>query len=180
MVVTQVIVLFSKKALINLCTNNPHRIAQSDVSARGGGTLTLERGMGMCRGHDHLFSGRRSLAYQFTVNAPLLWPLFSIFRKILDFQPCFGQSSSSLYPTFSKFSFPRPPIFKESSLPRPYILKPAWYTSTKKKVECPPGVSATLIMLQWPKSHCSCLFMLALCCLAALHSLCSDCGVVAL
>ena len=80
----------------------------------------------------------RSLAHQFTLNAPLLCPLFSIFRKFLHFQPCFGQNSSSLDPNFSKFSFPRPPFFQENPLPRPYILKPAWHTPTKKKVECPP------------------------------------------
>ena len=72
----------------------------------------------------------RSLAYQFTVNAPLLWPPFSVFRKFLDFQPWFGQNSNSLDPNFS-------PFFKKNPLPRPYILKPTWYTSTKK-VECPP------------------------------------------
>ena len=83
-------------------------------------------------------ASRRSLAYQFTVNAPLLWPPFSIFRKFLDFQPCFSQNSSSLNPNFSKFSFPRPPFFKENPLPRPYILKPAWHTSTKKKLSAPP------------------------------------------
>ena len=77
--------------------------------------------------------GRRSLAYQFTVNAPLLCPLFSIFRKFLHFQPCFSQNFSSLDPNFSKFSFPRPQFFKEKPLPIPYILKPAWHTSTKKK-----------------------------------------------
>ena len=83
--------------------------------------------------------GRRSLAYQFTVNAPLLCPLFSIFRKFLHFQPCFSQNFSSLDPNFSKFSFPRPQFFKEKPLPIPYILKPAWHTSTKKKkVERPP------------------------------------------
>ena len=83
-------------------------------------------------------ASRRSLAYQFTVNAPLLCPLFSIFRKLLHFQPCSGQNFSSLDPNFSKFSFPRPQFLKEKPLPRPYILKPAWHTSTKKKVECPP------------------------------------------
>ena len=77
--------------------------------------------------------GRRSLAYQFTVNAPLLCPLFSIFRKFLHFQPCFSQNFSSLDPNFSKFSFPRPQFFKEKPLPIPYILKPAWHTATKKK-----------------------------------------------
>ena len=48
-------------------------------------------------------TSHRSLAYQFTVNAPLLCPLFSIFRKFLHFQPCFGQNSSALDPNFSKF-----------------------------------------------------------------------------
>ena len=79
-----------------------------------------------------------SLAHQFTVNVPLLCPLFSIFRKFLLFQPCFGQNSSSLNPNFPKFSFPRPPFFKENPLPRPYILKPAWHTPTKKKLSAPP------------------------------------------
>ena len=83
-------------------------------------------------------ASRRSLAYQFTLNEPLVWPPFSIFRKFVHFQPCFGQNSSSLDQNFSTFSFPRPPFFKENPLPRPYILKPAWHTSTKKKVECPP------------------------------------------
>ena len=104
-----------------------------------GGALTLERGMGICRGHDPLFSDQSPLpSHKFTVNVPLLCPLFSIFRKFLHFQPCFGQNSSSLDPNFSKFSFLRPLFFKKNPLPRPYILKPAWHTSTKKKVECPP------------------------------------------
>ena len=85
-------------------------------------------------------ASRRSLAYQFTLNAQLLWPPFSIFRKFLNFQPCFGQNSSSLDPDFSKFSFPRPLFFKENPLPRPYILKPMWHTSTKKKSWVPPRV----------------------------------------
>ena len=83
-------------------------------------------------------NSHRSLAYQFTVNAPLLCPLFSIFRKFLHFQPCFGQNSSSLDPNFSKFLFLRPLFFKENPLPRPYILKPAWHTSTKNKLSAPP------------------------------------------
>ena len=106
------------------------------------GALTLERGMGMCSGHDPFFqASRRSPAYQFTVNAPLLWPPFSIFRKFLDFQPCFGQNFSFLDPNLSKFSFPKTPIFQGKSaprLPRPYILIPAWHIH-QKKVECPPG-----------------------------------------
>ena len=85
-------------------------------------------------------AGHRSLAYQFTVNAPLLWPLFSIFRKFLDFQPCFGQNSSSLDPNFSKFSFPRPPFFKENPLPRPYNWNPRGTHPPKKKLSAPPGI----------------------------------------
>ena len=78
-----------------------------------GGALTLDWGMGMCRGHDPFFqASRRSLAYQYALNEPLVWPSFSIFRKFMHFQPCFGQNSSSLDQTFSKFSFPRPPFFK--------------------------------------------------------------------
>ena len=93
-------------------------------------------------------ASRRSLAHQFTVNAPLLCPPFSIFRKFLHFQPCFGQNSSSLDPEFSKFSFPRPPFLKENPLPRPYILKPAWHTPTKKKLSAPPpGLLCPLIWL---------------------------------
>ena len=83
-------------------------------------------------------TSHHSLAYQFTVNASLLCPLFSIFRRFLHFQPCFGQNSSSLDPNFSKCLFLRPLFFKENPLPRPYILKPAWHTSTKKKLSAPP------------------------------------------
>ena len=83
-------------------------------------------------------ASRSSLAHQFTLNAPLLCLLFSIFRKFLHFQPCFYQNSSSLDLNFSQFSFLRPPFFQENPLPRPYIFKPAWHTPTKKKVECPP------------------------------------------
>ena len=62
-------------------------------------------------------ASRRSLAHQFTLNVPLLCPLFSIFRKFLHFQPCFGQNSSSLDPNFCKFPFPRPPFFSGKSTP---------------------------------------------------------------
>ena len=93
-------------------------------------------------------TSRRSLAYQFTVNAPLLCPLFSIFRKFLHFQSCFGQNSSTLDSIFSKFSFLRPLFFKENPLPRPYILKPAWHTSTKKKLSASPPRSSCKGMLR--------------------------------
>ena len=111
-------------------------------------------------------ASRRSLAYQFTVNAPLLWPPFSIFRKFLDFRPCFGQNSSSLDPNFSKFSFPRPPFFKENPLLRPYFLKPAWHTSTKKKLSAPPGLNiwATYYITPFSTSRNCLLFNLARIC----------------
>ena len=47
----------------------------------GGGALTLESGKGMCCSHDlHLLfqASGCSLAYQFTLNAPLICPPFSI------------------------------------------------------------------------------------------------------
>ena len=111
-----------------------------------GGGHSHWKGVWGCAAVTTLFfqASRRSLAHQFTVNTPLLCPLFSIFRKFLHFQPCFGQNSSSLDPKFAKFSFPRPPFFKENPFPRPYIFKPAWNTPTKKKVECPPGVQYPL------------------------------------
>ena len=109
-----------------------------------GGALTLEMGTGMCRGHDPLFSGQSPLpSLPIYRQCSALETPFSIFRKFLHFQPCFGQNSSSLDPFFSKFSLPRPPFFKENPLPRPYILKPAWHTSTKKKVACPPPPPAS-------------------------------------
>ena len=81
---------------------------------------------------------RRSLAYQFTIIAPLLCPPFSNFRKIFNFQPCFGQNFSSQDANFPNFRSLDPSFFKENPLPRPYFWKPVWHTPTKKKVECPP------------------------------------------
>ena len=89
-------------------------------------------------------ASRRSLAHQITVNVPLLCPLFSIFRKFVYFQPCFGQNSSSLDPNFSKCLFPRPPFCKENPLPRPYIFKPVWHMPTKKKLSAPPPVQTAI------------------------------------
>ena len=82
-------------------------------------------------------ASQRSLAYQFTIIVPLLYPPFSNFRKIFNFQPCFGQNFSSQNPNFRSLD---PSFFKENPLPRPYFWKPVavWHTPTKKKVECPP------------------------------------------
>ena len=69
-----------------------------------GRALTLERGMGMCRGHDPPFSGQSPLPSPpiYRQCTALMTP-FSIFMNFLDFQPCFGQNSSSLDPNFSNF-----------------------------------------------------------------------------
>ena len=83
-------------------------------------------------------ASRRSLAYQFTIIAPLLCPPFSNFRKIFHFQPCFGQNFSSQDTNFPNFCSLDPSFFKKNPLPRPYFWKPVWHTPTKKKVECPP------------------------------------------
>ena len=83
---------------------------------------------------------RRSLAYQFTIIAPLYCPPFSNFRKIFHFQPCFGQNFSSQDANFPNFRSLDPSFFKENPLPRPYFWKPVWHTPTKKKLSAPPGV----------------------------------------
>ena len=95
----------------------------------------------MCHGHDPLFqASRRSLAHQFTLNAPLLCPLFSIFRKLLHFQPCFGQNSSSLDLNFSQFSFLRPPwhFFRKIRSLDPTFLNLRGTHPPKKKLSAPP------------------------------------------
>ena len=55
-------------------------------------------------------------------------PLFSIFRKILHFQPCFSQNFSS---QDANFRSQDPSFFKENLLPRPYFWKPIWHIPTK-------------------------------------------------
>ena len=58
-------------------------------------------------------ASRRSLADQFTLNASLMCPPFSILRKILHFQPCFGQNFSSQDANFPNFCSQDPLIFQE-------------------------------------------------------------------
>ena len=109
----------------------------------GGGGTDLERGYGhVPRSWPPFFRpvGRGSLAYQFTIIAPLLCPPFSNFRKFFHFQPCFGQNFSSQDANFPNFRSLDPSFFKENPLPRPYFWKFVWHIPTKKKVECPPGI----------------------------------------
>ena len=102
-------------------------------------------------------ASRRSLAYHIYRQCAALVTPFSIFRKCLHFQPCFGHNSSSLDTNFSKFSFPIPPFFKENQLPRPYISKPLWHTSTKKKDEYPLGLA--MVCYSYIYSNRSCYTM---------------------
>ena len=83
-------------------------------------------------------ASRRSLAYQFTLNEPLVWPPFSIFRKFVHFQPCFGQNSNSLDQNFSTFSFPKPPFARKIRSLDPTFWNPRGIHPPKKKIECPP------------------------------------------
>ena len=87
--------------------------------AAPGGALTLESGTGMCLGHDPFFrASRHSLAYQFTLNAPLKCPHFQFLEKVCIFSlvlakisapkmqifipktPHFSRKICSLDPTF--------------------------------------------------------------------------------
>ena len=92
---------------------------------------------------------RRSLAYQFTVNAPLLCLPFSCFRNFSHFQPCFGQNSISLDPNFSR---------KIRSL-NPTFWNPVAHIHQKKSwVPSPDGIglirdrSQTLVRGGWCKN----------------------------
>ena len=78
---------------------------------------------------------------QFTINGPLMWPPFSILRKILYFQPCFLPKFQLSRCKFAKFSFPRLLIFQRNPLLDPTFgnLR-GTYLQKKKKVECPPPV----------------------------------------
>ena len=56
-------------------------------------------------------TSRRSLAYQFPINAPLMCPPFSNFGKICIFSLVFWPKFQFLRGTISEFSLPRPVIF---------------------------------------------------------------------
>ena len=111
----------------------------------GGGGTDLKGGWGCAAVMTPFFqASRRSLAYQFTIIAPLLCPPFSNFRKNFNFQSCFGQNFSSQDANFRSLD---PSFFKENPLPRPYFWKPVWHIPTQKKVECPPPALTLLLLL---------------------------------
>ena len=113
---------------------SPFRLAT--LHPRGG--TDLERGYGDVPRSWPPFSGQSalpSLPIWIYHHCATLIPPFSNFRKIFNFQPCFGQNFSSQDPNFRSLD---PSFFKENPLPRPYIWKPVWHTPTKKKLSAPP------------------------------------------
>ena len=134
------------------------------AESRGGGALTKKGGMGMCRGHDPLFFqvSRHSLAYQFTINAPLT-PICN-FRKMHIcgiFSLVFGQNFSFKTQTFRAFLNFRsqdPSLCKEIILPRPYFWKPAQHIPTQKSWVPPSpgaerGVTYSFCLMSWKEGH---------------------------
>ena len=118
----------------------------SEKHKKGGGVLNPDRttpggghwprGMGMCCGHDPLFSGHPALlSLPIYHHCAALMPPFSNFRKNFHFQPCFGQNFSCQDTNFCSLD---PSFIKENPLPRPYFWKPVWHTPTKKKWSAPP------------------------------------------
>ena len=115
---------------------------RTQPKSRGGGT-DLESGcMGMCRGHDPLFSGQSALPSLPIYIAPLLCPPFSNFIKIFHFQHCFGQNFSSQDANFPNFRSLDPSFFKKNPLPRHYFWKPVWHIPTKKNWVPPPRTNS--------------------------------------
>ena len=71
----------------------------------GGGALTLERGMGMCRGQSPLPSP------PIYCQCTALVPLFPIFFKIFAFSTMFWPKFQLSRPKFFKIFIPKTPIF---------------------------------------------------------------------
>ena len=82
-------------------------------------------------------ASRRSLAYQFTIIAPLWCPPFSNFRKIFHFQPFFGQNFSSQDANFPNFRSQDPSFFKENPLLDPTFGNPCGTHPPEKKLNAP-------------------------------------------
>ena len=87
-----------------------------------------------------LQASRRSLAYQFTINAPLMCSPFAFFF-LIAFSTLFWPKFQLSRCKFSKFLLLRPPFFfKENPLLRPYFWKFVWHTPTKKKLSARPWI----------------------------------------
>ena len=147
------------KTVLTFCNTVQGRIHVWSESAPGPGGHSHWKGVWGCAAVMTPFfqAIRRSLAYQFTVNAPLLWLPFSSFRQFLHFQLCFGQNSSSLDPNFSKLLFPRPPFSRKIRSLDPTFWNPrGTHPQKEKKSWVPsPGTSPPPF---WQINHESSLF----------------------
>ena len=119
------------------------RVRDIKVTAPGG-ALTLERGMGMCRGHDPLFSGQSPLPSPpiYRQCAALVPSVLIFLENFCIFNHVLAKILALKTQIFPNFRSQDPHFLKENPLPRPYILKPAWHIPTKKKLSAPPGVTA--------------------------------------
>ena len=81
-------------------------------------------------------ASRRSLVYQFTINAPLMCPHFQFLETKLH---CLvlAKISALRMQIFPNFRSQDPTFFKENLLPRPFFWKPVWHTPTKKNLSAP-------------------------------------------
>ena len=75
----------NRKLVLHFAVHLPFQLV------RGGGGHWPRKGVWVCAAVTTPFfqASRCSLAYQFTINVPLMCPPFSTFRKNLHFQPCF-------------------------------------------------------------------------------------------
>ena len=99
---------------------------------------------------NHLFQvSRRSVAYQFTINAPLMCPPFSIFRKFFCiFSLIFGQNFSSQDANFPNFCSQDPSVSRKIRSLDPTFGNPC-DTHLPKKVECPPRLNHVIVHSSW-------------------------------
>ena len=108
----------------------------------GGGALTCKRYTGMCRGHDPLFqASRRSVAYQFTINAPLTCPHFQFLEEICIFSLVLAKISALKTQMFQIFVPKTPHISRKIRSQDPTLETRVAHTHPKK-VECGGGGNA--------------------------------------
>ena len=89
--------------------------------------------MGMCRGHDPLFSCQLALlSLPICQQCAAHMPPFSIIRKFCIFSFVLGQNFSSQDANLPNFCSQNPSFFKENRLSRAYFWKHTQHTPTKK------------------------------------------------
>ena len=116
------------------------------------GTLSLESGTGVHHSHDPLF---QASLHKFTINAPLMYTLFSIFRKKKKKKRCIfslvsGKISDLKTKIFEIFlHFSRKIRSLDPTFGNPCGTHPSKKKKKKKKVVCPPGFSAVYCFHQY-------------------------------